>query len=165
MKKVLLCLLLLFTLSACKQGNSSSDDDKYLDYCSLLAEHSGFAAKSEFFDVSTDITAIEGGYRFYIIIDNPKVAMYNVEAIAIEDGVDYSKTMAANIGIFEDNRYTMIPNQANPEQGFVKGISISGISGRSEPHLKLMVQWDSKDLSVTNREFISVLIDNGENNE
>ena len=154
---------MLLCLCACNNGEASvSGNEKYIDYCDLLSEHSEFIERSEYFDISTDITPIEDGYRFYVIIDNPKVAMYAVEVIAVEDGVDYTKTMAANIGIFEDTAYTLIPNQANVEQGFVKGISISGISENPNPQLKLLIEWSNKDLSFTHREFILVNIDNGE---
>ena len=155
MKKILIALL-LFLLCACKQGDviNNSAREKYNDMVDFLREHDTFTADSELFDISYDVSRIEGGYRFYIIIDNVRTAMYDVTAIAIEPGVDYSSTMAASIGIFEENDYSLIPNQYNAQKGFVKGISISGLSDTERPELLLMVEWKNKDMSVTYREFI-----------
>ncbi|MBR2578053.1 MAG: hypothetical protein IKE38_03885, partial [Erysipelotrichaceae bacterium] len=96
MKKILI-VLLLFMLSACKQGDvvNDSEMEKYSDMIVLLKEHDSFTADSELFDISFDSSRIDGGYRFYVIIDNVKTAMYDVTAIAIEPDVDYSSTMAA----------------------------------------------------------------------
>ena len=165
MKKILI-VLLLFMLSACKQGDvvNDSEMEKYSDMIVLLKEHDSFTADSELFDISFDSSRIDGGYRFYVIIDNVKTAMYDVTAIAIEPDVDYSSTMAASIGIFEKNDYSLIPNQYNAQKGYVKGISISGTSDTEKPVLLLLVEWKNKDMSVTYREYIR-LNDNGGNNE
>lgn len=163
MRKIVTILLVLFCLTACQNSKteSASGNEKYLDYCELLSSHSDFKEKSEFFDVSFDIATIEDGYRYYIIVDNPKIAMYNIEAIAIEKGNDYRLNMAANIGIY-DKTYAMIPNQANIKEGFVKGFSISAISKNKTPTLYLLVQWTNSDTSITSREYLKVIIDTGE---
>ena len=98
----------------------------------------------------------DGAYRFYVTIDNPKAAMYNVEAIAIESDVDYSNEMAANIGLFEDTKYSMIPNQTNASKGFVKGVNISGVTKNENPVLYILVTWTNKDASATKREFFKL---------
>ena len=166
MKKVIICLLVLLTLSACGKNNTQkANEEKYLDYCELLVTHEEFKDRSEFFDVSSDITNTDEGYRYYIIIDNPKIAMYNIEAVALEKEVDYTVNMAANIGIFEENKYTFIPNQANPDDGFVKGISISGLTTNPSPTLYLLVEWSDSGLNITKREFLKVNISSGENYE
>lgn len=166
MKKIILCITLLLVLCGCKKDTTEqANNEKYLDYCELIKEHDTFKDGSEYFDVSSDITKIDEGYRYYIIIDNPKIAMYNIEAVAIEMDSDYTKTMAANIGIFEENKFSFVPNQANPDAGFVKGISISGISENNNPTLYMLVEWNDVGLNITNREFIKVTIGNGENYE
>ena len=158
MKKILIVLMITFMLCGCKQGDVINDSakEKYSDMIALLQGHEGFTSNSELFDVTCDISSIEGGYRFYVIIDNAKTAMYDVTAIAIEQDVDYSSTMAANIGIFEETDYSLIPNQYNPAKGFVKGISISGTTDNSAPSLLLLVEWKNKDMSVTYREFLQI---------
>ena len=163
--KKLLIVLLLFAMCACKGSDVVNDSarEKYSDMIVLLREHEGFAGGSELFDVTCDVAQIEGGYRYYVIIDNVKTAMYDVTAIAIEENVDYTGTMAANIGIFEETEYSLIPGQYNAERGFVKGVSISGTGTSAKPTLLLLVEWKNKDMSVTYREFIKIDMGGGSN--
>lgn len=155
--------MVVFLLSACSSDSTinKSASERYNSMIEQLSSRTDFKSSSEYFDISFDIASIENGYRFYISIDEPKVAMYNIEAIAIEANVDYSNTMAANIGLFEDEKYSLIPNQSYVDKGFVKGVNISGTSENANPTLYVLVVWSNKDLSVTKREFIKV----GENNE
>ena len=155
--------MVVFLLSACSSDSTinKSASERYNSMIEQLSSRTDFKSSSEYFDISFDIASIENGYRFYISIDEPKVAMYNIEAIAIEANVDYSNIMAANIGLFEDEKYSLIPNQSYADKGFVKGVNISGTSENANPTLYVLVVWSNKDLSVTKREFIKV----GENNE
>ena len=75
--------------------------------------------------------------------------MYDIEAIAIEKGVDYSNTMTANIGIFESDEYHMVPNQSDIDLGYVKGVSISGFTTTENPTLYVLVQWKNKNRAGT----------------
>lgn len=164
MKKLLICLLLIL-LVGCKGDEVISDSakEKYLDMINQIQEHSDFLEESELFDLTYEITSIDDGYRFYVIIDNVKTAMYDIKAIAIEKDVDYTDYMAANIGIFEENRYSLIPNQYNATDGFMKGISISGLSNKDNPTIYLLVEWNNQDLSKTYRQYF--MISNKETNE
>jgi len=160
MKKILAILLVLL-LTACSTSKSydskteTNPDDRYLDMVSLVHDNMATAStSSKNFDIEFEITQINDGYRYYCVIDNPKVAMYDVEAIAIEPDVNYRKVMAANIGIFDEKVYNMIPGQVDVDKGYVSGISISGISEKPETTVYVLVQWKNKDLSVTSREYI-----------
>lgn len=161
MKKILTILLVLL-LCGCASSSKSYDskletnpDDRYLDMISLIKDNMITAkTKSEYFDVTFEMSEINDGYRYYCVIDNPRVAMYDVEAIAIEPDVNYRKVMAANIGVFDEKQYNMIPGQVNTDKGFVSGVSISGISEKPETTLYVLVQWKNKDLSQTYREYI-----------
>lgn len=150
-----MCLLVL---SNCSIGKKTANpNDKYLDMIELINSYEDFSESSDYFNVSAEETLLkDGSYRFYIVIDKAKVAMYDVEAIGIEKGVDYTNFMAANVGIFEDDTYTMIPNQANPDKGYVSGIVISGLTSSQETTVYLLVQWKSKDLLTTTRQFLKV---------
>lgn len=150
--------MMVLLLTSC--SNSKDIDagamERYNSMIEQLSTRADFKTKSEYFDISLDVGSIDGAYRFYVTIDNPKAAMYNVEAIAIESDVDYSNEMAANIGLFEDTKYSMIPNQTNASKGFVKGINISGVTKNENPVLYILVTWTNKDASVTKREFFKL---------
>lgn len=158
MKKILVISLLLLVLFGCAKDNTidTSANERYKDLINQLIAREDFKNSSEYFDIESEITSIDGGYRYYVTIDNAKVAMYEIEAIAIEKDVDYTNNMAANIGIFEDTHYSIIPGQVYTSKGFVKGINISGTTSNASPTLYLCVIWHNIDLSITHREYFKL---------
>jgi hypothetical protein len=57
------------------------------------------------------------------------------------------------MGIFDEPK-SMIPGQVDTENGFVKGIALSGESTESTINLKVLVQWTDKTKNTRNREFL-----------
>lgn len=164
MKRLLIIVLILLCLSGCKQiGKQDVDpDQRYFDLIETIKERDTFVDTSNYYDISVEMASIEDGYRYYVIIDNPHVAIYDIEAIAIENDVDYSKTMAANVGIFEDTVYSMIPNQKNPDKGFVPGIVFSGITQSPETTLYIYVSFKNEDHSIVHSEYFKLDVKNEE---
>ena len=154
-KKIITVLFLLIVLYSCGEvGRQKADpNERYIYMIETLQEHELFADTSSYFDISADMAKIEGGYRYYITIDNPRQAMYDVELLAIERGVNYLNNMAANVGIFEETEYNMIPNQSNPEKGYVKGIVASGTSAYPETMLYVFVQFKNADHTIAHHEY------------
>ena len=158
MKKILISLCLLLILTACNEDGReiANPDERYIYIIEMIKEHDSFAESSNYFDISVEMAEIQGGYRYYITVDNPRIAMYDVELLAIEDEVDYHSNMAANVGIFENKEYNMVPNQTNVSQGYVKGVVASGISSKSETTLYVFVQFKNIDYSTTHSEYIKL---------
>lgn len=157
-------MLIILTLTGCKDSKNANGIavDRYYDMLEVLENNEGFSENSNYFDISCEISKINDGYRYYVFLDNPRIAMYNIKMLVIEDGADYSNAMAGNVGIFESSSYNMIPNQTNIDKGYVKGLSVSGISDKSDMALKIMVSWQDKLLSITEREFLSFNLNYGE---
>ena len=157
-KKIISFLLAAFLLCSCSEiGRKKADpNERYIYMIETLQEHELFAEESGYFDITADMAKIEGGYRYYITVDNPRLAMYDVELLAIEKGVNYLNNMAANVGIFEESKYNMIPNQSNPEKGYVKGIVASGVSSSPEATLYVFVQFKNADHSSAHSEYIKL---------
>ena len=158
MKKFLLVVLLLFTLCACDDDGKqmANPDDRYMYIIEMINEHESFQTTSNYVDIGVEMAKIENGYRHYITIDNPRIAMYDIEILGIEKGVDYRNNMAANVGIFEDKEYNMVPNQANIDDGFVKGIVVSGVSKEPQTTLYIFVQFKNADYSITRSEYFQL---------
>ena len=158
MKKIITVLLVVLLLCACQNKGQKKTDasDRYLSIIDNIFTHNDFVSNSNYFDINAEVAKIDDGYRFYVTIDNPRNALYDVEALAVEEGVDYSKIMAANIGIFEDSEYCLIPNQTNPNRGFVEGVVISGVSTNPEVTLYVYVSFKNEDRSLTRYEYIKL---------
>ena len=107
------------------------------------------------FDIYVDFhKADDGTVIYYVYLDNAQIAMYDVEVIAVENMNPYQETdMMPTKGIFEDQKFSMIPYQYNVTAGYVKGFAISGDVNAEQVQLNVMVTWkDSTRLNVS-REF------------
>ena len=95
-------------------------------------------------------------YMYIIEMINEHESFQTTEILGIEKGVDYRNNMAANVGIFEDKEYNMVPNQANIDDGFVKGIVVSGVSKEPQTTLYIFVQFKNADYSITRSEYFQL---------
>lgn len=157
MKKIIILIVSLLLLTGCNtKPEEDVNKEKYLNLVDTITNHdqSLFNSSSNYFDITYELTKVSEGYRYFITIDKPKNAMYGVEVVACEKGVNYTLNMAANAGIFEDNEYNMLPGQALADKGYVSGITISGLTSIENPTIYLLVQWHSKKQDV-HQEFIS----------
>lgn len=150
--KLTTCLLSLLLMTGCYSKNVKTEDssslmDEYETYYVEVQSNGHYESTSKNFDLSTEMTQVEDGtYRYYVILDNPKTAMYNVMMIACENDVPYEECdkMVPSFGIFEE-RVSLVPGQINTEDGYVRGISISGETDDPQVSLKLLVRWKDSD--------------------
>ena len=148
-------LLLLISLWGCKDAGKETADpnERYAYIIEMIREHEAFSDRSDYFDITVEMAKIDDGYRYYITLDNPRIAMYDVELLAVEEGVDYMSRMAANVGIFEEREYHLVPNQSNPKENFMKGLVASAVTPRAETVLYVFVQFKSADYSTVHSEY------------
>lgn len=159
MKKILILLLSLLCLCGCTEIGKEdiNPNQRYFSLIENIAEHEGsFLTTSNYYDINVEMAKINDGYRYYVTIDNPRAALYDVEALAIEKDVDYTNTMAANVGIFEESVYSLIPNQKNPDKGYVSGLVMSGISTNPETTLYIYVSFKNEDYSNIHTEYFKL---------
>ncbi|MBQ4343822.1 MAG: hypothetical protein IJC38_08030 [Erysipelotrichaceae bacterium] len=159
MKRMIFCLLVLLLLMGCSKqdGNTISEEklDKYASYYRAVLDCENFESASRYFDIYTEFhTNQDGSVIYYVYLDNAQIAMYDVEVIAVENMQAYQETdMMPTKGIFEDQKFSMIPYQYNVDAGYVKGFAISGDADAGNLQLNIMVVW--KDVTRLNsfREF------------
>ncbi len=158
MKKLLILILSLFLITGCsnESATTSGSDDRYYDMLHQLENVQNFNSAPIYYNLTVELSEVEGGYRFFVIIDEPKIAMYNIQMMAIVEGGDYSETMAANVGIFETTTYTMIPNQTKPEDGYVAGMSISGLTSDNPCTLDIMIRYETQDRETVTRDYYRI---------
>lgn len=161
MKKILTAVLAaLIFCSGClrKTNDAAAKNESYKAYYEAAVSGTAFMEQSDYYSVNATMAELpDGRYTYYIFIDDPKIALYSITAIAVENGVEYSESgrMMPSSGIF-DTKYSMIPNQVNKDSGFVKGIVLSGETANAEISLNLLVEWKDKTGKDVYREFLSV---------
>ncbi len=166
MKKILISLVLLLSLFGCQNDSSLQNKNSYQNYSDierLIDKNDKYLDKSEYLNINVEMSKINDGYRYYIFVDKPVVAMYGVKAMAIIDGFDYEGNMAANFGIFDDIQYNLVPNQTHLEKGYLKGFIMSGITTESKIKLKIMIQWKSEVDGSNHKEFVLIEAEYKEN--
>ena len=153
MKKIITLLLCFLILTGCHSNDASLK--LYNEMIEILSTTEEFTSSSKYFTVTYEVTNTNDGIRYYIVIDNPTMAMYDVNVIAFENGADTENEFAPNAGIFDDE-INLVPNQINIEKGYAKGISISGICSDSTNTVFCLVQWkDEKNIKIY-REFLKL---------
>jgi hypothetical protein len=160
MRKFLLSLFLSVLLVACS-NNEILLQEKYetykLHYQSIL-NTTQFKNTSDNFSISSELTRLsDGSYRYDVYVDEPRIAMYDVEILVIvDDGLLLiSDEMMPSIGIYEDSEYYLIPYQINSDLGYQKGFNLNGIVSTDTVNLKVLVMWKDYFKIKTEREYFS----------
>lgn len=159
MKKLTAWLLVcILCLTGCSAKSSSQAMTIYKMYYQLISESTNYIGESQNYALSYEVKEdAEGTYNYYIFVDSPTVAMYDVVVMAVENDISYDANvkMVPSIGIF-DGKYNLVPNQINKKKGYVKGLMISGESDMDTIHLKILVEWKNKKRDSVTREFHNV---------
>lgn len=157
MKKFLIYLLILLTLSSCTVFDKKEEINQvYLDLLQLVRDNDKFKNNSDIVSINLSVSKIADEYRYDIFIDEPLIAMYRVKAIAIFEGVDHQEAMALNFGVFDNKSYNLIPNQSYVEKGYIKGFIMSGVNPKKVSKIQILLQWQNFDNSETFKEFITI---------
>lgn len=152
MKKVLSLLLCILLMTGCQEENEEKNIIFYNEMIDILHNAKDYAETSEYYSISFEKTFTKDGERYYIVIDNPRIAMYDVNILAFGEDTDTENEFVPNAGIFEGS-INMIPNQINKDKGFVKGVSISGVLDDANVPVYCLVQWKDELRSQTFREY------------
>ena len=144
MKKIILLIPLLFVLVGC---TNKEEENKmaYLEYNNELEERDIFNSEENLdFNVYFNIEKINEEITDYsLIIDNPKINMYNVKALLIHDFIN--EDAYPSVGIFDDTRNL----NADSDDKIVLNGSIQTINDISKTKFKLYLEYtdDNNDLN------------------
>lgn len=159
MKKLISFVMVILLLCGCSKHNENeiSQDKlaKYASYYQTVLENENFEYASRYFDIYAEFPETsDGTVIYYVYIDNAQIAMYDVEVIVVENMQPYQETeMMPTKGIFENQKFSMIPYQYNVNSGFVKGFAISGDAETEDVQLNIMVTWKDSTRLNTSRAF------------
>ncbi|MBP3892145.1 MAG: hypothetical protein J6D29_08220 [Solobacterium sp.] len=155
---VMMCSALLFGCTSKARNNDvNAANTAYAGYYKAIDDNSRFQSDSLYYDVEAEMIRMsDGTYRYYITIDNPQIAMYYISVLAVADHVPYenANAMMPSIGIYESEKYHMIPFQTNANTGYVKGLVISGESDHENIPIQMLVEWYDRTRENQRREFL-----------
>lgn len=161
MKKVSILLIsILFLCSGC--NNKASEDDSVKNYNSFINAvntNKGIVSENIPFEHTLEVTKQkDDSYRYQVLINNPLVAMYNVQMIVVNPEVNSNDNIYPCIGLLGDdakNEFVMVPFQSNVGKNYVKGISLDGVSKVDQFTLNVLVAWKDKNRQTTYRSFFT----------
>lgn len=144
MKKGLTLFVLLVLLVGC---TSSTEEVRYQIYKTTyqsILNTTSFLSSSENFSINASASDLGNGQvRYDVFLDEPKIAMYDVEILAIVDTglLVVSDQMMPSVGIFETSEYNLIPYQVNAETGYPAGFNLNGLTDANTLTIKVLVTW------------------------
>lgn len=134
--RYLLLVLSLFILTGCN-NSVSKEKEVYDNYITELETLSSVKGDLPFnIEVYVD-KIIETEVMYRVIIDKPKIALRDIEALVIHD--KYTEDVFPSSGIF-DTKYSLIPDVINKSSNYMEGIILIGYIPYEE---------EIKDIDVT----------------
>ncbi len=159
MKRLVLILLTLVLLQGCSLSEKRDYTERVLQYESYyqsILDNDKFKKESPFFNVDAKIEKKGETYVYEIIVDEAKVAMYDVKIMVVENkkGYNSEEKMMPSAGILEKNPYNMIPNQSRQNKNYVNGFQLLGEVDKDAVNIQMLVVFnDYRKLNV-HREFL-----------
>ncbi len=162
MRKKILGLLLLALLTTGCSGSFNKDSksiQNYESYVDAVLNNAGSVSKNIPFDYKMSVVHQEDqSYQYEIVISNPRIAMYNVQAIAVDPALDSNENVYPCLGLLGEDAETafhMIPYQANGPRNYVDTIYLDGVTNKNQFTVYVMVTWKDSTLTTTNRVFFT----------
>lgn len=160
MKKLLIVFLSALLLQACSFSDKKDYKEKeelYESYYKSILDQDKFNSDSPHFSIKATMDKVDLGYVYEIIVDNPKIAMYDVKIMVVEDSKDFEEVekMMPSAGILDEQVYNVLPNQSNIEKGYMSGFQLLGEVPDKKVSLEVLVVFNDYRKLNTYKEFIS----------
>lgn len=165
MKKILIfCLSLMLFLSGCSHTKINDKQQKVYDSFKESLLNNGELISSNIpFDYRIEIAEKEDQYLYTVIVDNPLVAMSNIQMMILNPD-DLSKDIIFNtVGIFDETPVYMIPNQKNEQKGYLSELKLTGAAVKKDFKIYAILVWKDNNQLIQYQSFFSFNIVNGKN--
>ena len=143
--RFLLCLILILTGCNTSKKEYEEQTQKYENYMELIIDNSKQITTNIPFEWSFNMTESEGNYIYEVVISKPRVEMNNIQMIAVDIEQISESTIAPNLGLFEEQKYNMIPNQMSVDKGYYPGIGVNGITNKDQFILNCLVVYKDRN--------------------
>ena len=133
LKRILIIMLCLL-ITGCKANETEANDKldmQYKKYIQKLIEQREFSDESDEFSIRLVLNKInDNETRYDIIIDSPKINMYDLQAIAKVENDDESSL--PSLGILEDESFSLVPGIVDKTKGIYRGVNLSGVTKKKD---------------------------------
>lgn len=168
MKRIAVVILAVLLLTGCTNRAKQMDEEKYnvylTNYQSIL-DSEDKKSSSPNFDIQLVKNEINGRYRYDLIIDNPKIAMYGIKVLMIVDNTTRTietDRMMPSLGMLEDKEYNLIPYQVDLEKNCYGGLNLSILDDNPAIHVSVLVNYTNREKTRNIREFFALAISSDE---
>ncbi len=164
MKKIVAAVLVLLLAVGCQSATDKQYEanlQRYDAYYTAILNNDKFQGSSEYFDIFAVMNKLsDTEYRYDVIIDSPRVAMYDVEVLVIENGksLEIADEIMPCIGLFEEHDFNLVPFQINLDAGFAEGFGLNGLVENPIVNLKVMVVWKDYAKVQQKREYFDLTV-------
>ena len=142
---ILLCLFLLCGCFSLNENKMKEYNVKYESYLESIIDNSKQVTMNIPFEWKFNMYKTEDSYAYEVSIMNPEVAMYNIQFVAVDITQISEDTVAPCLGVFEEQTYNMIPNQANFEKGYYGAVGLNGTTDKEVFVLNCLVLYKDKN--------------------
>lgn len=149
MKRFFVFLILFLILTGCQNTQNQDTVSKqlynqYRQYYQLVTSSHDFQTECEECSIQLVVNKTSNDQiRYDVIINNPQIEMDNIKAIAY---VDKKNKDIPSIGLLEENSFSLKPNYVNKEEGFYKGINLSGLTIKTEFKVKIYFTYENNGI-------------------
>ncbi len=154
MKKVGM-ILFIFMILGCssKQSLESQQFEEYYQIREQLLQQDEFEEIKDF-SVTLVYNQVDNQYRYDIVIDYPQIDMYDITAMVYAD--ENEEEMCPSLGILEDNQYHLKKGYVNKQEGFYKGIQLSGKTSQKKVVFLYVSYYLDEELTQKIEKYIEV---------
>ena len=164
MKKLFYVLIALLLLTGCKNETKLMDEEKYRAYITnyqSILDSEEKNTSSPNFDIKLVRNSLEEEYRYDLIIDNPRIAMYEVKVLMIVENTTRTietDRMMPSLGILEDRVYNLIPYQVDLSNNCYAGLNLSVLDPDPSIHVGVLVSYTNSERNRNFREFFRLAV-------
>lgn len=136
---------------------TNEDRNNYETLVKRLRSNVDFIDSSEFFTITTHVELGDDAlYHYSVKIDNPRVGMFNVGIIAIDEAVENQVTdpYRHSVGVIGVNTFNMLPGQVDNELNYVSAFELGLKSEQSQMNMMIFVKWQNELGDVKYEQFI-----------
>ena len=148
MKRIAVVILTVLLLTGCTNRAKQMDEEKYnvylTNYQSIL-DSEDKKSSSPNFDIQLVKNEINGKYRYDLIIDNPKIAMYGIKVLMIVD-----------------NTTRTIETDRDLDKNCYGGLNLSILDDNPAIHVSVLVNYTNREKTRNIREFFALAISSDE---